>query len=170
VSPQASYHAARQGDAVYVRSSGLANMKNAPVLDAFLAAELAAGARKVYVDLAACTGMDSTFMGLMVGFARHYEDAGGTLAIVNPGANNLRLLKMLGVTEVVRVSESQRLPPDIDFVLIASDPDLSPTERAELISRAHQNLMRISESNKAKFSAFLAAIEADLARLRGGGR
>ena len=163
----ARFDAARQGDAVYVRSTGLANMKNAPTLDAFLVAELEQGARRAYIEIAGCTGMDSTFMGLIVGFAKQFEDEKGLLAIVNPGANNLRLLKMLGVTEVVTVLENQRLPPDIDFVQISSDPDLTPAQRAELIARAHQNLMRISEANKAKFTAFLAAIEQDLARLRG---
>jgi anti-sigma B factor antagonist len=167
VSVSANYYAARGADAVYVRSTGLANMKNAPLLDAFLAGELEAGARKAYIDLAGCTGMDSTFMGLMVGYAKQFEDVGGKLAIVNPGPNNLRLLKMLGVTEVVSVSEGQRLPPDIDFVQIASDPDLTPGQRAEMIARAHQNLMRISEANKAKFSAFVSALEQDLSKLRG---
>ena len=164
--PATAYLVARAGTTVFIRSTGLANMKNAPMLDAFLATEIEQGATLACIDLSACSGMDSTFMGLLVGYARQMDGVSGRLVIVNPSPANLRLLQMLGVTLVVPVVEKQAAP-DIDFVTLASDPQMSPLQRMELVQRAHQNLTKLTEANQGKFSAFLVALEKDLAKLRG---
>jgi anti-sigma B factor antagonist len=160
-----SYLVARLGDTVYVRSVGLANMKNAPMLDVFLRTEIEQGARTACIDLSSCNGMDSTFMGLLVGYAKTFEGENGKLVIVNPSPGNMRLLKMLGVTVVVPVLENQQMS-ELEFVSLSSDPDMSPLQRMEIVQHAHQNLIRLNASNHAKFSAFLTALEADLAKLR----
>lgn len=165
MSNAAAYHVARSGEVVFVRSSGLANMKNAPMLDAFLNTEVDQGARTVCVDLSSCTGMDSTFMGLLVGFARQLELQKGRLVIVNPSPANLKLLQMLGVTMVVTVLENEPAP-EVEFVTLASDPLMSPLQRMELIQKAHQNLVKLTDTNQQKFAAFLAALQKDLDKLK----
>ena len=164
----ATFLVARSDRTVFVRSTGLANMKNAPMLDSFLTAEIDHGASTICVDLSSCSGMDSTFMGLLVGYAKQLDGAGGRLVIVNPSQGNLRLLRMLGVTLVVPVLENQP-EPAVELVTLASDPAMSPLQRMELIQRAHQHLLKLTNTNEAKFSAFLQALERDLARVRGSG-
>ena len=105
MSPLASYLVARTGTTVYVRAVGLANMKNAPMLDAFLQEEIRLQATTACVDLSACTGMDSTFMGVMVGCSQQLVKCSGRLVIVNPTEHNFRLLEMLGVSAVLPVIE-----------------------------------------------------------------
>lgn len=161
----ASFHVARSGSTVFVRSCGLANMKNAPMLEFFLTTALEQGATTACVDLNACTGMDSTFMGLLVGIHKLLADHGGKLVVVNPSAANLRLLIMLGVTLVVPVVENEPAPA-VEFVVMDSDPQMSPQQRIDLVRRAHLNLIKLSDSNLAKFSAFLAALEKDLEKIR----
>ena len=166
MSPTASaFLVARAGTTVFIRPTGLANMKNAPMLDAFLATDIDQGATTACIDLSACSGMDSTFMGLLVGYAKQMDGSGGRLVIVNPSPANLRLLQMLGVTLVVPVIEKQNAP-DVDFITLASDPQMSPLGRMELVQRAHQNLIKLTDANQGKFSTFLAALEKDLAKLR----
>lgn len=158
------YLVARHGHVVYVRAVGLANMKNAPVLDAFLAAEVDANVHTVCIDLSACGGMDSTFMGLLVGSSQRLRPHGGKLVIVNPTEHGLKLLRLLGLSDVLAVLEGCELPV-LEFVTLSGAANLSPLQRMELVKRAHQNLIALNEANKAKFAAFLAALEADLARL-----
>lgn len=162
----ATFAVARAGATVYVRASGLANMKNAPTLHGFLEAEEANGMTKVCLDLGACLGMDSTFMGLMVEFARRLEDVQGRLVIVNPGPRNLALLNMLGVDEVVRIVERCDAPP-ATFHDLTSEPTLSTRERMQLIRSAHDHLVQLNDANQQKFSAFLAALDKDLAKFDG---
>jgi anti-sigma B factor antagonist len=164
----ASFHVARSGTTVFVRSSGLANMKNAPMLEFFLTTAIAQGATTACIDLNACTGMDSTFMGLLVGTHKQLMEQGGRLVVVNPGSANLRLLAMLGVTLVVPVVEHQP-PPEADFVVMTSEPQMGPVQRMELVQRAHQHLVKLSEANQGKFAAFLTALDKDLAKLKAKG-
>jgi anti-anti-sigma factor len=160
-----SYLVARAGRTVFVRSVGLANMKNAPMLDAFLREALGQGVVHVCVDLSACSGMDSTFMGLLVGFSQELTQTKGRLVVVNPTIQNGKLLDMLGVSAVLPVI-AQVQPADLEFVVIPVNPAISPGQRLEIVKRAHQNLVGLSEANAAKFSSFLAALEGDLAKRR----
>jgi anti-sigma B factor antagonist len=162
---QASYMVARIEQTVYIRSLGLANMKSAPMLDVFLRSECEQGATTACVDLSSCNGMDSTFMGMLVGHAKSYEGLGGRLVIVNPSPTNLRLLAMLGVTVVIPVVENQHLP-EMEFVSLTPDPKMNAVQRMQMVKRAHENLVRLNAANKDKFTAFLTALEADLKKLR----
>ena len=164
--PVTAYLVARAGANVFIRSTGLANMKSAPMLDAFLTSEIEQGATTICIDLSACSGMDSTFMGLLVGYAKQLDTSAGRLVIVNPSPGNLRLLQMLGVTLVVPVIEKQDAP-DVNFITLTSDPQMSPLTRMELVQRAHQNLIKLTDANQGKFSTFLVALEKDLVKLRG---
>jgi anti-anti-sigma factor len=141
-------------------------MKNAPMLSAFLQEMIDQGARVVCIDLSACTGMDSTFMGLLVGFSQALVPMQGKVVVVNPTDTNLKLLTMLGVSEVLPVV-AQTDPADLQFVRIPANPAISPMQRMELIKQAHHHLIAINESNQAKFSAFLKALETDMAKFRG---
>lgn len=161
-----SYQVARLGSTVFVRSVGLANMKNAPMLDAFLREVLGQGVLLVCVDLSCCSGMDSTFMGLLVGFSQDLEQVNGQLVVVNPTEQNLRLLDMLGVSEVLPVV-ARSSPTELEFVVIPASPMVSPLQRLEIIKRAHQHLVELNQTNEAKFSAFLEMLEEDLEKHRG---
>ena len=160
------FRVARDGTSIYVLVSGLANMKNAPVLDAFLQAEGGPGLGTVCVDLSACVGVDSTFMGLLVGSSSGLKAAGGRLIVVNPSETCLKLLDMLGVSQVLPVVPKCSAP-DLTFVdLSEHGQGVGMLQRMELIRRAHQALMGLNEANHDKFSAFITALEADLAKLR----
>ncbi|MBA3707197.1 MAG: STAS domain-containing protein [Planctomycetes bacterium] len=161
---QPGYLVARHGHVVYVRAVGLANMKNAPMLDSFLVAEVTQEQQTVCVDLSACTGMDSTFMGLLVGSSQRLRSSGGKLVIVNPTESNLKLLKTLGVFDVVPVLEGCELPV-LAFVSLKGSANLTALQRMELVKKAHENLIALNDANKAKFAAFLTALESDLASL-----
>jgi anti-anti-sigma factor len=164
----ASYQVARLGATIFVRATGLANMKNAPMLDLFLQSEIEQDAKLVCIDLSVCAGMDSTFMGVLVGYAQLLGARGGKLVVVNPSEGNLRLLDMLGVSAVLPVLQRVERA-DLEFVNLPASPTLGPMQRMELVRRAHHHLVAISDDNRAKFAAFIQALEADLARVQNQG-
>jgi hypothetical protein len=71
---------------------------------------------------------------------------------------------MLGVIHVVTVV-ADVVDPGLQFYDLPAAPAAATLERMELVRRAHQSLASLSETNRAKFSAFLAALDADLRRL-----
>jgi hypothetical protein len=74
---------------------------------------------------------------------------------------------MLGISAVLPVLAHCTLDAGVEFVNLPAAAALTPLQRAELVKRAHQNLVALTASNHAKFTPFLTALEADLARLRG---
>src|SRR5262245_53366010 len=62
----APFLVARSRSAIYVRVQGLGSMHTASTLEAFAEAQVREGARQLVLDLRDCTGVDSTFMGLVL--------------------------------------------------------------------------------------------------------
>ncbi len=161
-----SFQVARDGAGLYVRAVGLANMKNAPILDAFLQAEMGPTPGTVCIDLSGCLGMDSTFMGLLVGTSAAIKLKAGRLVVVNPSEICHKLLDMLGISEVLPVVGACTAPA-LDFVeLHAGSAVIGTIQRMEMIRRAHQALMGLNQANHAKFTAFITALDTDLAKLK----
>ena len=158
------YQVARDGGSVYVRVGGLANMKNAPVLDAFLTGETHDALRIICIDLSGCTGMDSTFMGLLVGAAGTVRQNGGRLIIINPSEICAKLMEMLGVSEVVPVVPRCQAPSLHFIELGIGTAAIGIMQRMELIRRAHLALSGVNAENHEKFAAFLVALDADLSK------
>mgnify|MGYP003889460409 CR=1 FL=1 len=92
----------------WIRCEGKGSFLNSSILKSFADQRLAAGERSLVVDLSACTGMDSTFMGTLAGIAARLSalDEGGTLQIAEPGA----LIGFAG-PRVVKETTHQNLPP-----------------------------------------------------------
>lgn len=157
------YLVARVDTTIFIRAIGLANMKNTPLLDAFMSSELEQGAVTACLDLSACRGMDSTFMGTLVGYHHRFQLAGGNLVVVNPSPGNKRLLDMLGVSAVLPVVQGQ--PLDLHFVNLESRQAVTPLQRAQMMKSAHQHLIKLSPDNRSKFGPFLEALDKDLKRL-----
>ena len=90
-----------------------------------------------------------------------FADAGGRLAVVKPNELCLRLLKQLGVDEVITVVPLVEVP-SVEYIDLAGDSAVEQAARIELVRQAHQNLSSLNDLNRAKFSAFLTALDEDL--------
>lgn len=160
------FRVARDGNSLYVQASGLANMKNAPLLDALFQSEANNDLQMICVDLAQCTGMDSTFMGLLVGTSSTMKANSHRLVVVNPSELCSKLLDMLGVSEVLPVLPRCQAP-EVTFVELGEGVmAVGALQRMEVIRRAHHALAGVNDANHAKFATFIAALEADLAKLK----
>ena len=73
---RAPFEVAKADDAIYVRVRGLGSMSTAPTLEAFADRVIDEGARRFVFDFTDCTGVDSTFMGLLLTIANRVRDDG----------------------------------------------------------------------------------------------
>lgn len=175
---------ARHDSMVVVKVEGLGHMALAPGLNEFVNQCFDSRCRQVLIDMSECTGIDSTFMGTMVGLAAelnslaHEENisfispshggAAGVLgesdrawvAVVNSSPANCECLKTLGADRFITIAGAK------DLSGLAMDPlethDLSRRERIEVIRKAHEALVATDERNRAKFGAFLDALKAEI--------
>lgn len=151
---------ARQERTVLLRIHGLGNMNISHVLHEFVEAQLKLEYKNFVVDLDPCKGMDSTFMGTLVGMSSAVKDKGGWLCLVNVSDQNRELLKMIGVWGLVPIKDGH------DIKAVETEclrPDRRSSSRLRHIRDAHKNLVKVDERNKEKFGRFLAELEREMA-------
>ena len=137
---------------------------------AFGDARIAAGETCLVVDLGACTGMDSTFMGTLAGIAARLATLpGGSLQIADSGDRNRRSLEDLGLDFLMEID-----PPAtawrtmIETIRNSLQPPPAPgslgqIQRARHVLEAHQTLTGINAQNAHKFDAVVTLLENELA-------
>lgn len=163
-SKRAPFEAARSNGALYVRIHGLGSMINAPTLEAFAEKAIDDGVSQLVLDLKRCTGVDSTFMGLILGLSNRLRDQDGVsgIVLVNVDEHALKQLKSVGVDAFVMVKAGKtRLPPALRMTELTV-ADTTDRERLKLMVRAHKELITADARNEAKFGAFLEGIVAEL--------
>lgn len=142
---------------------------NSPAIKAFGDSRIAAGETLLVVDLAACTGMDSTFMGTLAGIAARLSALdGGALQIAEPGERNRRSLEDLGLDFLMEID-----PPNaawrgrVDAIRSElHEPHipgtLGRTQRARHVLEAHQALAEINDENARGFAGVVSQLEKEL--------
>lgn len=131
---------------------------------------IAAGESLLVVDLAACAGMDSTFMGTLAGMAARLSAVeGGVLQIAEPGERNRRSLEDLGLDFLMEIDPAAAVwRGKVDGVRAALTPPqavgaLGQTQRARHVMEAHQVLSGVSDKNAREFSGVVDLLKDQLA-------
>jgi len=145
---------------VYVRVVGLGDQHLAVPAEEFVESAAAGGRVRCALDLSACTGLDSTFMGTIVLLAGALEEAGGRLCLLNVSEANEKLLAMLGVNEFVVIRDQTPMEP-IETMRLT--PVADNRLRLRQIVDAHRSLVAIDERNAERFGHFLDAMAEELA-------
>lgn len=139
---------------------------NSPALKAFGDSRIAAGESRMVVDLAACTGMDSTFMGTLAGMAARLSALKeGGLQIAEPGERNRRSLEDLGLDFLMEID-----PPDAvwrgsvhEIRGELQEPKMpgavGTAQRARHVLDAHRALAEINDENARDFSGVISQLE-----------
>ena len=147
--------------AVYVRVHGLASMNNCLCVRDFIEKMLRSGHSFLVVDLADCTGMDSTFMGVLAGAATcAKDDPRPGVAVVNASEHLAGLLESVGLSELLFVDPKPFEDARIAFVPLGGNG--SEEERLACIHDAHERLLEASEENEKLFGPFLTTLEAEM--------
>lgn len=137
------------GDPVRLVIRGRASYTNCAPVQQFMDRVLASGVGALHIDFAECTGMDSTFLGLLAGGAldMRRRTPPGEIVVTHLSARNLELIRNLGLHKLLKIG---------DPAAVSSDPvsaaDLKPGAASqETILKAHEDLMRADAGNVAKF-------------------
>ena len=144
----------------WIRCEGKGSFLNSPLMKAFGDERMESGESKLVVDLSACTGMDSTFMGTLAGMASRLSAIdGGSLEIADADERNRRSLEDLGLDYLMKID-----PPAAQWrdQLDEIRKDLSPVktigaamdqaQRAKHVLVAHEVLSNMNDENAHKFA------------------
>lgn len=154
---------ARAGQVVIVKVNGLGNMADALPFWDFATQELGSGAEAFAIDMSACTGMDSTFMGTLVAVALELSELErGKLTVLRPSEACVSLLQMVGADKFVETTDLG-LEPDLEMERLPNSRG-SMEARLRLIRRAHEHLVEIDKRNQERFGPFLKALVSELER------
>lgn len=145
-------------DPVVVRIEGRASFANSGSLKDFVTEMIKQGKTRFVIDFAACTSMDSTFLGVLAGAALELRrlTPAGTLTLARVAERNLELIRNLGLHRLAIVDAGD-LPMDFKGGVQALDAKAkSEIESARLVLEAHENLVHADAANAAKFQDVLA--------------
>ncbi|MDE3085011.1 MAG: STAS domain-containing protein, partial [Verrucomicrobiota bacterium] len=113
------------------------------------------------IDFRQCTGMDSTFLGVLAGAALELRRRmpPGSLVLTRIGQRNLELIRNLGLHRLLTVDAGD-FPMSFDSAGAPLDcADHGELENARLVLEAHENLIAANENNRGKFQDVLAFLK-----------
>ena len=156
---------ARSANLGFVKVVGRGSFQNSGCLKAFYQQLLKDGVSRFVVDLGACTYLDSTFLGILLGLGLKLKEAGeGRLHILNASSRNLELLRNLGLDRLISID-----PQNIELDGVTEKPLEevpcplpSRAEAAPTILEAHTNLMEFDARNVPKFKDVVEFLREDL--------
>lgn len=149
-------------DPVAVRVQGRASFQNSPSLHDFLTAMMDGGRIRFVLDFRDCTSMDSTFLGVLAGAALKLRKLPkrGSLVLCRLSGRNLELVRNLGLDRLLTIDGgSEGCVPDAPATALPTGPVLSELEQARLVLQAHEDLVTVDESNRAKFQDVLGFLK-----------
>lgn len=153
----------------WIRCEGKGSFLNSPALKEYGESRIAEGERCLVIDLEACTGMDSTFMGTLAGMAsRLAAQSKGVLHIAEAGLRNQRSLEDLGLDFLMEIN-----PNDAPWIekLSAIRAEIKPShplpppsqaQRALHVLDAHKTLADANEQNAGTFENVVKLLESNL--------
>lgn len=153
----------------WIRCEGKGSFMTSPAMKSFADERMASGEQHIVVDLQACAGMDSTFMGTLAGIAsRLSANEQGGLQVADPGDRNRRSLEDLGLDFLMEIDpQDASWRHRVDSIRTQLQPPqttgkLASAHRTRHVLEAHQQLADLNESNANEFSDVLDQLEKEL--------
>jgi anti-anti-sigma regulatory factor len=161
--PEAQVLVARQGDCVQVRVLGRATFKISQGLGEFGSRAIKEGAARMVIELSACQGLDSTFMGVLAMLG--LEARGRTqLVVVNASEQHRRLLAGIGVARLFAFAQEPVPATDWRSLCEAAAGAVRSAQVAGVVLAAHQTLMELDPANVPVFKDVVQYLKEDLRR------
>ena len=148
---------------IRVHICGRANFLNCSPLRTFFRKMVEKGNREFALDFSHCEGMDSTFLGILAGVAIQTKrsEPPGQVTLNGLGERNLELVRNLGLHRIVEIVEDSSHGTGADSSqsegLIKEDQ--SEAEKKAMLIQAHEDLVKIDDSNLAKFQDLLTFLK-----------
>lgn len=159
-----------QNNRAFVKPVGRATFKLAPALKRFGVSVISKGCRDFCFDMAECTTLDSTFMGVLAGIAMWPVQGENKVQVTlaGLGARTRSMLSTLGLEQIITCCDAggdsparQACDPEVQEV----PPDASKAETLETMRTAHQDLVRADKDNEARFCDVLTYLDQEIKRV-----
>lgn len=134
------------GAAVMVRIRGRASYLNCQPVSEFLNKMVANGKIRYCFFFDDCTGIDSTFLGILAGLAIDVRKKNGVCMLLGLNSRQLDIVKTLGLDHIVQiVSNSNSIAGKWENLTEEVCANKS------LIEEAHRTLCELNDANRVKF-------------------
>ena len=142
---------AQSSGRAFIQIRGKGTYKNACLLKESTQLIINQGIKNFTIDFNNCTGLDSTFLGVLAGLALESRQLNGELALINLQQRNLELIENMGMNSLIRVSHDTNLPKhSLSFEPIKEQISTKPQTTKTMIE-AHEALIKIHEGNRPQF-------------------
>ena len=147
-------------DPVAIRVEGKANFKNSSGMKDFLNKMIQNGKHRFVMDFESCTGMDSTFLGVMAGAALQLRKTTprGSLVVSHLNERNNELVHNLGLNRLLTVDDGVGVSRD-DTAFLQTAVLSDEIQAARAVLDAHRNLVEVDDENAAKFRDVMSFCE-----------
>lgn len=157
-----------RGRIALVQVRGRGSFVTGASLKDFMLSAMEVGAESAVVDLEGCTGMDSTFMGVLAGAASRLRTRGGKLSLLNLTPKTLELITTLGLDHVVTAYTVGQTPQE--FAGHFSDAALERLAGAQVgklqtaatVLEAHETLASLTPENRPRFKDVIEFLRQDV--------
>lgn len=139
---------------VIIKVAGRATYLTCNPIHRFFEKMIDEGRYSFVIELSECTGMDSTFLGILAATAIELmeREPKGEFILTNLNSKNLELVQNLGLHRVLKIEKDIH---DITFTksLFSNSAQVLDPERpnAEVILKAHESLIQVDPNNFKKF-------------------
>lgn len=160
-SQQPTFLVSAYSDPVIVKINGKANYLNCNSFREFIEKIVNAGNVHIVLDFKDCTGMDSTFLGILTGTALELREQNpvGILILCNLGERNHDLVYNLGLQNILTIDEYlQNTADDSAKEQFYALKNVKVSDAKEVL-KAHENLIRADKDNAAKFQDVIAFLK-----------
>lgn len=162
---KADVFVSRNRDEYNVKVQGRATFQCSPPLRNLAKNMRKESVGKIFVNLAGCTGMDSTFMGVLAMLGLEARGASAEMCIVGANHDNRDLLDGLGVSKLFSFMDES--VGDVNDDATPENAEFSMLENAKTVLDAHKVLIDVDEANKEKFDKVVELAGEDVDRLAG---
>ena len=146
---------------VYCRVVGIGNMNNCAPFQDFSCRLQEQGYHEFVLDLSQCEGLDSTFLGILLGIALGNQGVRCKVVVVNANDSIQRILTEVGIDRLLEVFGEPMQLPHIPMRRLDEVPG-NDSDRITMILQAHENLCRLEGSNQERFGNFIKILRTEL--------
>lgn len=146
-------------DILWIKVDGRGSFQTSPPIKELIESEMGDGREQFVIDLKSCTGMDSTFMGMMAGVGMRLRKKGaGELSVVGTSEKSRDSLEELGLSYLMEIEPEEgpwigRLDEVRDGLAPFDPSGTQPDEKH--ILESHENLCDADETNLDRFKNVL---------------
>ena len=151
---------ASNGESAQIKVEGRATYRCCPELKVLANSFLEQSKYDFVINLEACDGMDSTFMGVLAMIGIPCKQHNSAVTIINASPETHKLLDGLGVSKLFEFKDMAQSENWLELDC-QNSPDVD-REKGELMLEAHETLNNVDAANVPKFKDVIDYLREDL--------